>query len=313
MAELNTDLDVVIIGAGPAGISAVMWCNDLGLRAVVLEKEAEPGGQLLSVYNPITNYPGLRAENGRELRDRFLETAISYDVDIRLATDVVNIDAERMTVATADGQEYSARSIIVATGVRRRKLNIPGEDEFRGKGIIESGSRDKEFVRGKTAVIIGGGDAALENALILSDRATEVYVIHRRETFTARDEFLERARKLESIKFLVNSRVSRINGSDRVESVEVIDQATGEIAVLRADVVLARIGVEPNSQLVSDRSTTDQKGYVETDRDGQTILEGVFAAGDICTSVAPTIIGAAGMGATAAKSVQSLLRRQKGV
>ncbi len=292
---------MIVIGAGPAGISAAVWCRDLGLSAVVLEKASEPGGQLLSIYNPITNYPGLGAANGRELRDRFLETARTYGVEIILDSEVVEVGREDPSVLTASGERFSGRAIVVATGVRRRKLNIPGEDEFIGRGIIESGSRDRLSVRGKAVAIIGGGDAALENALILGEHASRVYVIHRRDSFGARGEFVQKALEQPNVEFAFNSRVLRINGQESVESVDVIDRATESVRTIPVDAVLVRIGVEPNSEIVADRSGMDEKGYVIN------LPPPLYAIGDLTAPDAPTISNAAGMGSAAAKLIKARL------
>lgn len=313
MASQNDDFDVVIIGAGPAGLSAAIWCRDLGLQAVVFERSAEAGGQLLKIYNPITNYPGIRAANGGELRDRFLETARDAGVRIEFSTEVVEIDESSRSILTAAGRRYSAKAIILATGVRRRGLDIPGELEFAGKGVIESGSRDKDLAIGKRVVIVGGGDAALENALILSDRAAVVYVIHRREAFSARQAFVERAAKAPSIKFVFNSRLTRINGADKVGSVEMIDQLTGNVMAIEADIVLARIGVEPDSRLISDPKYLDNSRYALPGPNGQLANSMIFAIGDVANRIAPTIAGAVGAGASAAKAIRDLSRRKKDI
>jgi thioredoxin reductase (NADPH) len=306
MDEEKRDLDVVIIGAGPAGLSAGIWCKDLGLTAVILEREAEPGGQLLSIYNPITNYPGLRTEHGRELRDRFLETAESYGVEILLSTEVVEIDTENTSILTAARQRFSARSIILATGVRRRRLNIPGETEFVGKGIIESGARDKELTRGKTVAIIGGGDAALENTLILSEYATKIYVIHRRDSFSAREDFVRQAAATRPVEFLPNTRVVRINGADSVESIEIIDQNTGASRTTPVDIVLIRIGVEPNSELLANNANLAPGNYVVIDSRTEPRAADICAIGDVANPFSLTISTAAGTAASAVKRIRSL-------
>jgi thioredoxin reductase (NADPH) len=313
MNEEEQDLDVIIIGAGPAGLSAAIWCKDLGLKAIVLEKENETGGQLLSIYNPITNYPGLRAESGRELRDRFLETANYYGVEILLSTEITAIDPEKTSVTTAAGHQFSARSIILATGVRRRRLNIPGETEFLGKGIIESGSRDKELTRGKTVAIIGGGDAALENALILADYAAKVYVIHRRERISAREEFVKHAVASPITEFILDTEVVKINGNDYVESLNLTDHKTGLDWVVPVDNVLIRIGVEPNSELLLGNADLGSASYASTDRFSGAGEPNLYAIGDVANQIAPTIASAAGAGATAAKAVADWLAHKKPV
>lgn len=305
MSEREQDLDVIIIGAGPAGISAAIWCKDLGLNAVVLEKNSEAGGQLLSIYNPITNYPGLRTENGREMRDRFLESANSSSVDIRLGTEVVEIDPNGKFVKTADGDLFRSQAVILASGVRRRRLNIPGETEFAGRGVIESGSKERELARGKTVAIIGGGDAALENAIILSKYAKKVYVIHRRDKFSARREFVEAASAANVIEFVLDSEVQKISGTRSVTEVKVRDHRTGDRA-LSADLVLIRIGVEPNSGLIRGVAGSGPNGYLRLDSDHRIIGAAVYGAGDVANQVAPTIVTAAGAGAAAVKAVLRL-------
>jgi thioredoxin reductase (NADPH) len=309
MSEENRCLDVIIIGAGPAGISAAIWCKDLGLTALVLEKEKEPGGQLLSIYNPITNYPGLKAQNGRELRDRFLETANSYGVDIRLSTKVVEIDIENTSVLTAAGQRFSARSIILATGVRRRRLNIPGETEFIGKGIIESGARDKESVRGKTVAIIGGGDAALENALILAEYAAKIYLIHRRDRFSAREEFIDRAATARTVEFVLDTELIRIDGGDRITSIAVNNAKTGHSHAIPVDAVLIRIGVEPNSGLLAGQFDLDLAGYASVCCSGGANGSNILTVGDVAYPFAPTIASAVGTGAAAAKEAGHVISK----
>jgi len=159
------DLDVLIIGGGPAGLSALLWCQDLNMSALLVESGDELGGQLLKIYNPITNYPGRFARDGREMAEHFLASLGDLTGRVRLNSKVVSFDAGNILATLESGEVLKARAAIIATGVRRRKLGIPGEDDFVGRGILESGAKDRESVKGKRVAIIGGGDAALENAL----------------------------------------------------------------------------------------------------------------------------------------------------
>ena len=307
--DLQSDLiqkDVAIIGAGPAGLSALLWCADLGLDAAIVEQRPEPGGQLLAIHSPITNCLGLETQNGREMRDLFVKHAGSLLTPQFIGTAADSIDVHSKEIQLSDGRTIRSAAIILAAGVRRRRLGTEGETEFQGKGILESGAKEKELVKGKRVVIVGGGDAALENAVILGDVADQVTVIHRRGSFRARQEFIDAAESRPNISFLMNAKVSKISGSNAVEYVEVI-AADGRTISIHTDAVLIRIGVEPNSDLVRSSLRVDAGGYVMVDSQCRTSVPGIFAIGDVAEPDSPTISTAVGMGATAAKSIFSLL------
>ena len=310
MTTISTDLDVIIIGGGPGGLSAALWCAELGLKAVIFEKETEFGGQLLRTFNSIKNYLGVEAGNGRELRDIFLQHIANIDVRRVTGSEIVAADLAQKTVTLADGSHHSAKAIIIATGVRRRKLNVQGEKEFFGRGILESGVKNKDEVDGKTLVIVGGGDAALENALILSDAAKKIFVVNRGGEFKARAEFTERANKIVNIEFLVDTKVSAIIGNGSVETVELQNHKTGERAKIAADAVLIRIGVTPNTELFAGQIALDESGYININSLCLTSLDGIYAVGDAANPVSPTISAAAGMGVKAAKAIFQRLKIQ---
>src|SRR5256886_4495486 len=161
--------DVVIIGAGPAGLSAARWCDELGLDTLVLEQNEAVGGQLSFVHNPIDNYLGLHANNGEELRERFVEQTEDSDFDLWTNVEIASLDLKAKRVVLKSGEELQSIAIIIATGLRRRRLGIPGETEFDGRGIIESGSIDRDQFAGKDVCVIGGGGAAAGNALLLGE------------------------------------------------------------------------------------------------------------------------------------------------
>jgi thioredoxin reductase (NADPH) len=294
--------NVIVIGGGPAGISTAIWCADLGLSCILLEGRPQLGGQLLWTYNPITNYPGIFARNGAELADLFARSIACERISIVKGAVVSSIDPTRATVEIAGTASYSADAIVVATGVRRRRLNIPGEDRFEGRGILSSGARDAESVAGKAVVIVGGGDAALENALLVGRYAEKVIVVHRRDEFTARAEFLNAAGELPNVELVTGSRVVEILGTEKVTGVSV-DDDSGNVSSIACDAVLIRIGVEPNSEVVSDVVGTDDRGFVVVAADLSTSRENLWAAGDITGTPAMTIARAVGDGATAARSI----------
>lgn len=309
MGNGETTFDTVIIGGGPGGMAAAIWCADLELGSVLIEREPEFGGQLLRTYNPITNYPGIDAPHGRHLRDLF-GTQIERTHSIkRLSTEAARFEDSGRTVVLTDDTRLTARSIIIATGTRRRTLNVVGEAEFRGRGVLDSGTKEKAFATGKSAVVVGGGDAAFENALILADVAARVLLIHRSDRFTARREFVDRVSEHPSITVLENSVVTGIFGGDSVEFVAVKDLVSGETVEYRAEAIVVRAGVEPNSGFVRDTLDSDGHGYILINSQCETSLPGIFAVGDVASPLAPTISGAAGQAATAAKVIASRLRR----
>lgn len=309
MSEIERKFDVIIVGGGPAGLSAAHWCAELGLNAILIEKTAEFGGQLLQIYNPITNYLGRESADGREMLGHFLASVENSTFVRRLNGNVIDVDAVNRQVALEDGTIFSGSALIIATGVSRRRLNVPGEAEFEGRGILRSGARDKESVSGHEVVIVGGGDAALENALILSEFAAKVTVVHRRNAFTARAEFIEQARDRSNLEFLPRTLVKRITGDERLRSIELAEPATGREFVIPADALLVRIGVKPNTETLAGKLELDQKGYIVVDSICRTNAHGVFSVGDAACPLSPTITTAAGMGATAAKAAFSLLVR----
>ena len=170
--------DVIIIGAGPAGLSAALWCDELGLDTLVLERESEVGGQLLRVHNRIENYLGVEAANGLELRDVFAAQADARDFDLWTQAEIEEADLRAKRVRLASGEELQSIAVVIATGVRRRRLGIPGEAEFEGRGVLSSGALERERVAGEDVLIVGGGDAAAENALLLAETCATVTLAH---------------------------------------------------------------------------------------------------------------------------------------
>jgi thioredoxin reductase (NADPH) len=299
--------DVLIIGGGPAGLSAFKWCAELGMSAVLVESKSEFGGQLLSIHNPITNYLGRTASNGREMLGHFLSQIDGLERGAVLNAAVVEFDAQNIAATLSNGQTVQARAAIIATGVRRRILNVPGESEFTGRGILESGALDKTSVKGKRVAIIGGGDAALENALILSEFAEKVYVIHRRSEFSARPEFVKPASVHSKIEFILSSVVTALKGTETLSSIELRTGSSNRS--IQVDAALIRIGVQPNSDIFSGIFNLDISGYIEVDEIGATIISNVFAAGDVVFQISPTVQSSTGSAATAVKAIFDLIQK----
>jgi thioredoxin reductase (NADPH) len=299
--------DVVIVGAGPAGLSAAAWCDDLGLDALVLERGSEVGGQLHRIYHPIDNYLGIRTENGLELRDRITARIAEAEFDLWNNVEIARIDLAKREVSLATGEELRSICLILATGVSRRRLGIPGEAELAGRGVAESGHRDREFLAGKDVCIVGGGDAAVENALMLTEICPTVTLVHRGPKLSARREFTDRLAGNHCVTVFRNTIVRRILGTDQVEGVEL--ERAGALKPMQVGVrgVLIRIGVQPNSELFIGQVKLDSRGYVIVDSGRETDVENVFAIGDLSNPMAPTIAGAVGDGATVAKVISARL------
>jgi thioredoxin reductase (NADPH) len=299
--------DVVIIGAGPAGLSAALWCDELGLDTLVLEQSGEVGGQLLWIYNAIDNYPGVRAGNGRELRDLFAAQIEDAEFDLWTGVEIEGVDLRAKRIALRSGEQLQAISIIIATGVRRRQLGIPGEAELKGRGVVESATFDRNRLAGKDVCVIGGGDAAAENALMLAEVCPTVTLVHRGKNLRARREFVERLRADHRVTVFKESVVQRIIGEVEVEAVEILRHGAIKPFQMAVRGVLVRIGVDPNTELFRDQVHMDERGFIVVTGEHETSVGNVFAVGDVSNPLAPTISGATGAGATASKVIASRL------
>jgi thioredoxin reductase (NADPH) len=300
-------LDVIIIGAGPAGLSAALWCDGLGLDTLLLEEKEEVGGQLLWTYNRIENYLGVTAENGRELRDVFARQTEECEFDLWTGAEIESVDLKSKRVRLKNGEEIQSIAIIIATGARRRRLGIPGEEELKGRGVIESGARDRHLVVGQDVCVVGGGDAAAENALILADVCPTLTLVHRGKALKARREFVEQIKAARNITLFTETKLLRIIGENQVEGIEIVRKGAYKPLQIALQGVLVRIGVEPNTRPFAEQLSLDENGYIKINNTCETEIQNVFAIGDVANPVAPTISSAVGMGATAAKAIAARL------
>ena len=303
--------DVIIIGAGPAGLSGALWCDELGLDTIVLEQNEQTGGQLHSIYGPVKNYPGLRANNGREFFERFSEPVGEAEFDLWTSVEIESVDLKAKRIRLRSGEELQSISIIIATGVRRRQLGIPGEAEFVGHGIIESANRDRDAFAGRDVCVIGGGDAAAENALLLAEVCPTVTLVHRSKALRARQTFVQQLQGQHCITVFPESVVTRILGNNEVAAVEIRRKDALKPFQMAVQGVVIRIGVEPNTDHFRGQIQLDDAGYAVVTSQQETNVANVFAIGDVSNSLAPTISGAAGAGATAAKVIASRLNAHK--
>jgi thioredoxin reductase (NADPH) len=279
----------------------------LSLDTLVLEQAEQVGGQLHRVYNPIENYLGLKARNGEELLVHFTKDLDAAEFDLWTQVEIESVALKARRISLRSGEALQAIAIVIATGVRPRELGVPGEKEFIGKGMIESGARDRQLFAGKDVCIVGGGDAAVENALLLAEVCPTVTLVHRGKKLRARREFAEQLQPNNRITVFTESVLTRILGKEEVEGVEIQRKEGLKPFQLAVRGVLIRIGVEPNTELFREQIATDEKGYITVNSQHETSVPMVFAVGDVSNPIAPTISSAIGAGATAAKVIASRL------
>jgi len=303
--------DVIIVGGGPAGMSALIWCHSLDLQAVLLEQSPEMGGQMLQMFHRVTDYPGLMAGDGRELRDHFLAQLNELKLDYRTGCRIEEIDlcARRLL---CDGEVIDGGAIIIATGARKRRLGIPGEERFAAHGVSYSATRDHSLYAGKKVCVIGGSDSAVENCLILARICPHVTLIHRSDQFRARDQWRTKAQTNPRISIITHALVKAIEGDQKVERLVIEDVRSGKQRTIETEGVFIRIGIAPNTEPFRDQIELDESGYIKVDRRQRTSREMVYAAGDVCRPVCLSVATAVGQGAIAAKDIGIHHKRHKG-
>ena len=297
--------DLVIIGGGPAGLTAGIYGMRAGLDLVIVEKYS-PGGQVINSYE-IENYPGFAEPvEGWKLMSAMEEQTRRLGAEI-ISAEVLSIkkDAGVFTVALADG-EIQAKSVIIAAGAFNRRLNVPGEKEYVGRGVSYCATCDGAFFKDKVTVVAGGGDVALEEAFFLTRFASKVYLIHRREHFRGADILQKRVLGNEKIVPVLCTNIESVNGDTTVNSVTLKNTNTGEISKLDADGVFIFIGYDPNTSFV-DKELLNEQREVIVDMNMHTGVEGLFAAGDIRSGSKRQIVMAAADGATAVLSAYEYL------
>lgn len=308
----SEELDVVIVGAGPAGLCAALYAGRGLLRSVLLERGV-PGGELLNT-EWIDDYLGFEHILGRELADRMASHAIKFGADIR--QDTVQTISRRedgtFEVATAMGRVYEAPAVILTAGGTPLKLGVPGELEYAGKGVSYCAVCDGAFFKGEILAVIGGGDAAVEEADYLTRYGQKVYVVHRRDQFRASKILQERLFSNPKIEVIWNKRVREFKGSPAgLQSLELEDTLTGGKSSLSATGAFIFIGFKPNTGLVTQHVEHDANGYLITDDRMMTSIPGLFAAGDVRSQLTRQITTAVGDATTAAIAVEKYLTDRK--
>ena len=299
--------DTIIIGAGPAGLSAAVYAKRAGLNALLIEESPVDGGQVLSTYE-VDNYLGFPSVSGMELGEKFSEHAKKSGIE-KVNTTVRNIREEGLSyiLATDDG-EYETSTVIVATGATHAHLNVPGEEELGGMGVSYCATCDGAFFKNLDVCVIGGSDVAVEDAIYLARTSKHVYLIHRRDTLRAANSLINSLELLDNVSFVWDSEVVSFNGEDELESVTVRNKKTGGEEKLSVQGAFVAVGIRPGTELIKDMVELDDKGYVLASEDCRTSKRGIYVAGDIRKKPLRQIITAVADGANAVASVQEDLR-----
>lgn len=266
--------DIIIIGAGPAGLTAAIYALRANKKVLIFEAKAY-GGQIANA-NLIENYPGIAKISGYDFATNLYNQVKDLGAEFKIET-VVRID-ENKKVYTNNG-EYNAKAIIIATGAENRKLNIPKENEYVGKGVSYCATCDGNFYKNKNVAVVGGGNTALEDALYLSDIVKKVYVIHRRDTFRGEDKYLKELKKKENVEFILNSNVVSINGENNVESIEVKNNEE-KITNIKVSGLFIAVGQSPKNEIFINVVDLDKLGYIVSLDDVHTKVKGIYVAGD---------------------------------
>lgn len=298
--------DLIIIGSGPAGLSAAIYGRRAGFSTLVLERSPMSGGQVLNTYE-VDNYLGLPGMNGFDMGMKFREHADRMEAEF-VEADVTGIEDKGIDkVVNTEQGDYEARAVIIASGASHSRLGVPGEEEFAGRGVSYCATCDGAFFRGKTVAVVGGGDVAVEDAIFLARACEKVYLIHRRDSLRAAHSLQKAMSALPNVEVIWDTTVSEISGGEQVESICVVNKKSGRQQTLAVDGVFIAVGIVPNSQVFTSYIAADDRGYLIAEEDCVTSIPGIFAAGDVRTKKLRQIVTAVADGANAVNSVQEFL------
>jgi len=306
---LMEEWELVIVGAGVAGLAAGIYGVRSGLKAVVLEEKI--AGGTAADAPVIENYPGFQRIGGFELAQKMVTHSKGAGVEIREFESVVSLDlkAERKIIRTSKAA-YEAKTAIIASGNHYREIGVPGEKEFRGRGVSYCGICDGPLFKGKHVLVVGGGNSALITTLYLADLTSEVTIAHRRETFRAEEALVRAIGTKKNVEVLLNTEVKEIKGEKLVSKAVILNNKSGETSEWPVDGIFVQVGEDPNSQLAKEAGVeVDENGYIKVDFLQHTNIAGVYAAGDVTNHPVKQVGTAAGQGITAALEAYGFIRR----
>ena len=299
--------DLIIVGAGVAGLTAAIYAARAGADFIVLEQDGYGGGQISSAHL-VENYPGIPSVCGSDLSEEIRAHAekLGAKIEFGIVTDIID-NGDSKKVITEDNIEYISKAVIIATGASPKALGVLGEDKFLGRGVSYCAVCDGAFYEDKDVFVIGGGDTAVEDAIYLSDICKSVTLVHRREEFRAPKTRVDYLKSKENVKFILNANLISIDGTERVSSVSV--NANNNINKYNTDGVFIAVGTKPESSMIKSLDIDTDNGYIKADETCKTNIKGIFAAGDIRTKHLRQVITAAADGANAAISAMEFIKQ----
>lgn len=298
--------DVVIIGSGPAGLTAAIYAERAKLKTITVEKQYMSGGQILNTPE-VDNYPGLPEIDGFSMGQKFRQHAEKLGANFA-KDEVLELEImDKIKKVNCKKNTFLTRTIIIATGAQHRLLQVKGEQEFYGKGVSYCATCDGAFYNDKIVAVVGGGDVALEDAIFLSRICKKVYLIHRRDEFRGAKISQEKVFSIENIEVIWDTVVSEIKGDKDVKEIEILNLKTDEKSTLSLDGVFVAIGIIPNSHIFESHLTLDESNYIIATEDCKTSVAGVFVTGDVRTKALRQIVTAVSDGANAITSVEKYL------
>ncbi len=307
----NKHYDVIVIGAGPAGLTAGIYLSRARMKTLIVN-EGTVGGQMVLTHE-IANYPGVESISGYQLANIMNKQAKSFGCDIKSNVEIVDfeLDGELKSITTAEGNVYTSNSIILTPGGRSRTLGVTGEENFKGKGISYCATCDGDFFTDREIVVVGGGNSALEEAVSLTKYASKVTIVHQFDHFQAFEHAIEEARNHPKINFVMESTITAFYGGENLESVDIKNLKTGETNNFKTDGVFIFIGYIPNTEFLKGKIELNKWGEILVKPDMSTSIEGVYAAGDSIAKKFRQITTAVADGTIAALAASNYLHEMK--